>query len=257
MKIYFAWSGDRSLEIATALGNWISQVIQAVEPWISKEMDKGARWQEEIGSHLEEVKVGIVCLTPENLLSPWINFEAGAISKMKDSYVCTFLLNLAPNDVHQPLSQFQHTRSEKEDIRRLLQTVNKLVGTFKEKALNERNFEEVFDTFWPRLEEQLKVISARTATPPAREQKEILDEILTVVRGIAQRSEVVPSLFDSRVSLGETIPTVAYGAGYSGYAFPAGATIVVTTPSSGQEEPQPERTISPSRIKIKPPLKKK
>lgn len=68
MKIYFAWSGERSWEIATVLGNLISKVIQAAEPWISSDIDKGTRWQEEIGNHLEEAKVGIVCLTPENLV---------------------------------------------------------------------------------------------------------------------------------------------------------------------------------------------
>ena len=200
MKIYLAWSGGKSLEIATFLGNWISHVIQAVEPWISKEIDKGVKWQEQIGKQLEEVKVGVVCLTPENLLAPWINFEAGAISKMKDSYVCTFLLNLEHNDVPQPLSQFQYTKPEKEDIKRLLQTINKLVGELKEKALTEKHLDEVFEIYWPKLEKELKDMSARTATPPVREQKEILDEILTIVRGIAQGGETIPRFFDPTIS---------------------------------------------------------
>jgi len=251
MKIYLAWSGDRSLEIATVLGNWISQVIQAVETWISQEIDKGSRWQEQIGAHLEEVRVGIVCLTPENLLVPWINFEAGAISKMKDSYVCTFLLNLAPSDVPQPLSQFQHTKSEKEDIKRLVQTINKLIGESKEKALSEKTLDEVFETFWPRIEKQLKDILGRTPTPPAREQKEILEEILTTVRGIAQRSETEPSLWDVRTG------SLQASGGYSGYATPPGTTIVVTTPSSGQAGVSPVPTTSPSRVRIKPPFKNK
>lgn len=193
MKIYFAWSGERSWEIATVLGNLISKVIQAAEPWISSDIDKGTRWQEEIGNHLEEAKVGIVCLTPENLAAPWIHFEAGAISKIKDSYACTFLFHLEWRDVRPPLSQFQHTIADKSDIKKLLRTINKLIGEAGERALSEKDLDENVELFWQTFEEKLGEIGKRTPAPPHREQQEVLDEILTIIRNLARP---IPSFFE-------------------------------------------------------------
>jgi hypothetical protein len=36
----------------------------------------------EISKELEQSKIGIIAMTEENLTSPWIMFEAGAISKV-------------------------------------------------------------------------------------------------------------------------------------------------------------------------------
>jgi hypothetical protein len=116
MKVFLSWSGQRSKAVADVLAKWTPHVIQAVEPWISSAIDKGARWQSETAARLEDVKVGIVCLTPGNLSEPWILFEAGALSKTTGSSVCTFLLDLTPADIAPPLAQFQHTTFQKEDV---------------------------------------------------------------------------------------------------------------------------------------------
>ena len=97
MKVFLSWSGQRSKAVADLLAKWTPHVIQAVEPWISSAIDKGARWQSETAARLEDVKVGIVCLTPGNLSEPWILFEAGALSKTTGSSVCTFLFDLYPS----------------------------------------------------------------------------------------------------------------------------------------------------------------
>jgi hypothetical protein len=49
---------------------------------MSKEdIEAGQRWSVEIESHLDASAIGIICVTPENQSEPWLNFEAGAISK--------------------------------------------------------------------------------------------------------------------------------------------------------------------------------
>src|SRR5947209_2677734 len=83
--------------------------VHPVEPWLSRDIAKGTRWGPEVADKLEKSRVGIVCLTPENLDERWILFEAGALSKTKDAYVCTLLLDVKPIDVKEPLSQFHHT----------------------------------------------------------------------------------------------------------------------------------------------------
>jgi hypothetical protein len=189
MLLFLSWSGARSKAVAEVLERWLGQVIQAVEPWISVDIDKGARWGPEIAERLEQSRVGIICLTRDNLESRWILFEAGALSKTKDAYVCTFLLGISPADVEPPLAQFQHTTFEKADVARLLRTINSAVTKQGERGLAETVLAEVFETFWPALEMQLKAILEQPvpAATPARSTTEILDEILTTVRGLDRR----------------------------------------------------------------------
>src|SRR5947209_7773018 len=117
MKIFISWSGERSKVVAETLRDWLQDIIQALEPWISADIEKGQRWSSEIATQLEQAQVGIICLTQDNLNSRWLHFEAGALSKTPKSYVCTFLLDIEPTDFDGPLTQFQHTRAQKEDIK--------------------------------------------------------------------------------------------------------------------------------------------
>lgn len=96
MKVFLSWSGDRSKAVAEALHSWLPRVLQAVEPWTSFDnIERGARWAPELAQVLEETRFGILCLTPENLLSPWLLFEAGALSKTLDNtFVSPYLLDL-------------------------------------------------------------------------------------------------------------------------------------------------------------------
>lgn len=189
MQVFLSWSGERSREAAEALAKWLSQVIQAVEPWMSVDIEKGLRWAPEVTERLEKSRVGILCLTPENLESRWMLFEAGALSKTKDAYVCTLLIDLTPAGVEPPLGQFQHTLCEKLDIARLARTINAIVTREGEKGLSDAVLAEVFETFWPQLETKLRsIIAARPAdAPPSRPQAEILDDILTTVRSLERR----------------------------------------------------------------------
>ncbi len=172
-------------------------MIQAVEPWISSDIEKGARWGSEIRDKLEKSKVGIICLTKENLDQPWILFEAGALSRTKDAHVCTFLLDIEYTDVRQPLAQFQHTKFEKKDIRRLVHTINKLLERVDEHPLHEDVLNNAFNQFWPELEKELEEIAkgeSEESSKPARTEREILEEILEILRAQESRSYIHESV---------------------------------------------------------------
>lgn len=189
MLVFISWSGQRSKVVAEALENWLAQVIQAVEPWISQDIDKGLRWGAEIADRLERSKVGIICLTKSNLESKWIHYEAGALSKTKDAYVCTLLLGIKHVEVEQPLAQFQHTTTEKEQIFKLLKTINQVVGTAGERVLPESRLREVFETYWPRLEEAFKESASlqESGASPSRSDSEMLQEVLEILRNQERR----------------------------------------------------------------------
>src|SRR5436853_3724101 len=141
-KVFLTWSGERSNAVARALRYWLPLVIQNLDPWMSEsDVDKGARWRTEIAAQLQETKIGIICLTPENLQEPWINFEAGALSKLSTSHACTYLFDLSPGQVSEPLGQFQATKAEREDTKQLLQTINKILG---ETGLSDKQLEASF-----------------------------------------------------------------------------------------------------------------
>src|SRR5437879_13172271 len=94
-NIFISWSGQRSKWAADALRDWLPLVLQAAKPWMSEaDIDKGSRGLDEVGRALEGMKIGIICLTPENLNARWILYEAGALSKTVDAKtrLCTYLL---------------------------------------------------------------------------------------------------------------------------------------------------------------------
>lgn len=184
MNIFISWSGAQSRALAEALKDYLPLVIQAATPWFSAEdIDKGARWLPELGAQLAKQSVGIVCVTPDSVRSPWLLFEAGALSKALDaSRVCPVLLGVEPAEVTGPLAQFQFTRTTRADIRALLATINKRI----EPPLSDRQIDTVHERLWPDLEEKFKSAAAirGTAPPPARSQIEVLSEVLDRVRAL-------------------------------------------------------------------------
>ena len=68
-------------------------------------------------------------MTKDNLEAPWLLFEAGALSKMMDkSSVCPFIFDLKRAEVKGPILQFQSTIFDKDDVKKLLLTLNKACG---------------------------------------------------------------------------------------------------------------------------------
>lgn len=163
MKIFISWSGSESLKLAKILRDWIPNVIQAVTPYVSAEdIDKGTRWAADISKELDDSLYGIICLTKSNISAPWINFEAGALSKKVDkSKVSPFLFKIKPSEVTGPILQFQHTRSDdKEDILKLMSSINKQ-GEF----LTEERLNSSFEQWWPMLERELSGVADLESEP--------------------------------------------------------------------------------------------
>lgn len=186
MKVFLSWSGDLSLAVAEALHALISNVIQTVEPFISSHnIRDGSMWNPEINDQLKTTTFGVVCLTPENQSKPWVVYEAGALSKgNREASVAVLLIGMEPNDVDGPLAQFNHTRLNKESIRKLLHSVNNASASA---SIAISKLDAAFDKFWPDFEAAIAAAQALQAAPsPKRKESEIIDEILTLSRQTAQ-----------------------------------------------------------------------
>lgn len=188
MLVFLSWSGDFSHSVAKVFSEWLPQVINAVNPWISSEdIKKGSRWFEEIGTTLSDTNAGIIFVTSENLTAPWLYFEAGALSKSIDkSRVIPFLVDVSNSELVGPLTNFNTVSLNKNEILKLLQSLNESLGSV-EKRDNEK-LSEAFDVWWPILERKLKEIIANKPTDTVktkkRSQSDILEEVLILVRAL-------------------------------------------------------------------------
>jgi hypothetical protein len=198
VKIFISWSKDRSRKVAEALRDWLPDVIQAAEPFLSThDIPKGVRWGHDLAKELEGTNVGIICLTPENLAERWILFEAGALSKIADrARICTYLYDLTPTQLLSPLADFQATKAVKEDTFEMLASINEALGV---QRLPPEKLQRAFSRWWEALEEQLKAVPTSTEPAKTPTQEEILGEIYRYIRRSepriqAERDAVIESL---------------------------------------------------------------
>lgn len=193
MNVFLSWSGTLSHAVAEGLASWLPQVIQSVRPWLSsQDIDKGARWFEEIGESLSTTDFGILCLTSANIAAPWILFEAGALSKtLGQARVCPLLVNIRNVDLQGPLTQFNTAGLASTEIKRLVETLNSRLPV--EQRRSESQLAESFGVWWPHLEQRFTAAleDARGAEPerlaPKRNTTEVLDELLELTRVTAQQ----------------------------------------------------------------------
>ena len=188
MNIFISWSGQLSKQIGEVFKDWMPTVIQCIKPYFTpSDIEKGAKWENEISKKLSECNVGIIILTKENLKSQWIMFEAGALSnKLDKSKVCPILIGLDNPDLTGPLSTFQTTKFNQDDIKQLMSNINNQCGDIK---LSEKVFSEVFKVFWPQLEDKINSLVAKNSETSKdseksvkRPDREILEEILELTR---------------------------------------------------------------------------
>jgi len=190
MNIFISWSGNRSRKLADILKQWLPGVLQAVRPYFSPEdVAKGSRWNSEIAKELEASKMGIICLTQDNLDANWLMFEAGALSKNLDrSRVCPILFGIEPTDVKGPLVQFQASRFEKGELKRLVKMMN---GELGQDTLSSDVLDSVFEMWWPKLHERVNAALSEEideASTETRSERDILEEILGLTRSSGART---------------------------------------------------------------------
>ncbi|MGD0832062.1 MAG: TIR domain-containing protein [Terracidiphilus sp.] len=206
MKVFLSWSGNRSRTITEVFKIWLPNVLQAVRPYFSPDdVTKGARWLTEISKELEESRFALLIITPENQEAPWLLFEAGALSKSFDrSKVCPLLFGgMDPADVKGPLVQFQGAKFGKEEMKKVLKSINAELG---ESALTPDTLENVFEKWWPEFEEGVeRKIKEETLKEldksngeVKRSDRELLEEILALIRKTAMVEIESERMFDYR-----------------------------------------------------------
>ncbi|MBD8537118.1 TIR domain-containing protein [Plantibacter sp. CFBP 13570] len=213
-KVFISWSGVPSQTVAKALHIFLTEALAGkVQPFVSSEdIGKGTRGLNVIAAELENAMFGVVVVTHENLGSVWVNFEAGALSRMIDeAFVAPVLVGIADADVVGPLKQFQNTDgSDRDDMLKLVLKINDQLDD----KLPETSVTVLFDNAWSVLKRAVTASAAISPTPPAekRPKDELLDEILTTVRGLQRtvdKLEVPTQRTSSSDSFLESVRRVA------------------------------------------------
>lgn len=151
MKVFLSWSGERSKKLAALLSVVIPELIPGIETWMSKrDLAAGDDWKEKILETLKQSNACIACITPENVNSQWIHFEAGAVKGRVEGPVCAVLLGLEPRDLTGPLSQYHAVRSDDEDgILALVRKLNR--ATIHKRRATDGKLTSRFANLWPEI----------------------------------------------------------------------------------------------------------
>ncbi len=160
MRIFICWSGLRSKQIALTLRGWLPQVLPGLDPFISQDIPKGSRWFEAVGLQLQEAAAGLICMTPDNVSSPWLHYEAGALANKlatatgpsSTGYIFTYLDGVTPGELQGPLEAYQSTISDEADTQQLVKALARLLHP--EKAAY-KQWEAQLQAQWPEAWRQL------------------------------------------------------------------------------------------------------
>jgi hypothetical protein len=132
-KVFISWSKKYSGEIAKIIKTYLEDIFgNKVDFFISKEIDTGQIWHEEISKALQEADMGIFILTSENINAPWILFEAGGIFNIKKP-LCMLLFGRDKqskfDQIESPFKHIMHSsfydKNGKKFFCDLLKNVNK------------------------------------------------------------------------------------------------------------------------------------
>lgn len=206
MRVFITWSGDTSKKVAEALDEFLPSVIQAVKPFLScADLKAGVQWSPELASELEKTKVGVICLTPDNLEKPWVMFEAGALSKTvpdRNTFVCPYLSRVEPGTLQGPLEQFQSVKADREGTLKLVQTVNNAQGD--DQALSESQLTKAFEVYWPAMGDALNHVPQAGEPAPRRPVRDIVEEILRLLQNQERRRSFEAEFLAAQSARGTT-----------------------------------------------------
>jgi hypothetical protein len=200
MKVFLSWSGDLSKQVASLMNEWIGDVLQGTEGWFSPDdIDKGSIWFNDISKELSGTAIGILFCNKENLNAPWLMFEAGALSKgLSKSRVCPLLIDIKPSELYPPLSQFNATACNRDEMLKLIKTIN----DNNPNKLNDDRVNKSYDMWWPKFEKKYQEVVKSykpIVVPDKKPTEDMVEEIVENTRAIRSELSQYYSLYKKEV----------------------------------------------------------
>ncbi|MDM5333423.1 toll/interleukin-1 receptor domain-containing protein [Ureibacillus composti] len=206
MQVFLSWSGNESKQLAEIFKDWLPNVLQYVEPYMSsQDIGLGERWNENITKNLSDTNFGLIFVTPSNIKAPWINYEAGALAKTLDSRVIPILYKADTMLLQEgPLKQFQSAKNlDKDSVHRLIKEINTCK---KENNLNIERLNKSFDMWWPQLESLLSTIESESTSQNLTESPDEKEILSMIVRKLNDQEKLLKEK-QNRIDLRKPLPT--------------------------------------------------
>jgi hypothetical protein len=145
--IFISWTGEMGLTLAQDLKETFF-VSDAVDVFVSADIDSGADWYAAVRQTLTKAQVGIVLYTPGSATAPWLNFEAGAlVGKLNKLHVLCF-----GHTPPRPLDTYQHL--EALSLADMIKLYSQIMG--ENHLASRRAVEPHFESWKGRVEATLK-----------------------------------------------------------------------------------------------------
>lgn len=143
--IFISWSGKKtpSFRMAETLKSVLELVFHSeFEIFLSTDIEKGIVSIQEICENLSKAKIGIICVTKNNVEKPWLNFEAGALMTAvynKQGKAMPLLLDMNTDqfsNANSPLRNLQATELNEADLLMMFNDLNRsLINPLSEKQI--------------------------------------------------------------------------------------------------------------------------
>ncbi|MCA2305154.1 toll/interleukin-1 receptor domain-containing protein [Mycobacterium intracellulare] len=212
-RIFISWSGPLAKSIARALRDWLPTMFDNIDPWFSDtDIPAGTTWFGEIQQRLDSSRYGIIVITTENVEKPWLNFEAGSLSKKlgEDATRVTPLLvnfNQVTELTNHPLDQYNAVLLDKDGVGRLCTSIALAANR------NTNNVSARFEQMWQQLEAQIdaaKSAAGDQPPPPDVSEPQQLQALTASVRSleatVAQLARAWPQMPMAHVTLPPEFP---------------------------------------------------
>lgn len=158
--VFISFSGPRSEAAALALKKLLRDVLGGdVSPWTCHDIPPGEPAWPRIIASLKTSKIGVLSVTDESHLAPWVAFEAGPLLVQKRPVV-PFLIDNPPTVPAAPWTAFgaQPVPATEAGTLKLVQQIAAVVlARYDDGALRER-----FARSWPGFDDEVKSPSAST-----------------------------------------------------------------------------------------------
>jgi hypothetical protein len=169
MQTFISFSGPLSKEVGKLIHQLIDEVCPVTSPWISDiDVEQGENWFNDIAERINNTDRGIVVITKQNLSSPWIWWEAGALAgRTGFANVDAVLVDADFRDLSgSPLSAYQATTiNDRERVCRLITQLNNASPSPRKV----QTLQGLFGKLWPQFESSVADLVAKN--PQASESR--------------------------------------------------------------------------------------
>lgn len=231
MQIFIAWSKGVSEKIGKALTTWLRELNEPVFRTIisDENIPVGDLWNNALDTALKRADYGILCVTEENLTSPWLCYESGALRMSTAGNVKSGQPGVAPvlfgdvtnSQIASPLQHFQSVKFDKDGMWKLvLELHTRSAYTNSNNHLDEKDIMAKFESAYPALETQVQDI-LRNGIPAAQERSKKLEGKLDETLALLQEllTERMPSVGQERKDAPEVeLPTIEQEHGDKSYS---------------------------------------